>query len=66
MENFDMELFVRALGLSFVLEGILWAGLPGLVKRACEELAKRNEAYVRAGGIVSLLLGIGICLLVPL
>ncbi len=66
MENFDVALFVRALGLSFVLEGMLWAGFPRLVKRACEELARRHEGYVRASGLVSLLMGMGICALAAL
>lgn len=64
MENFDVSLFVRALGLSCVLEGIIWAAFPRATHRAMADLVMQGEGALRALGLFSLAVGIGLCALV--
>ncbi len=66
MENFDVDLLLRALGLGFVLEGCLWAAFPAYTRRVLEDVVRNGEKAVRSTGIFSLLLGCGLCALVSL
>ncbi len=63
MENFDAVLFFRALGLAFVIEGVLWAGLPGKMREAARHLAAGPDSMLRGAGLCMLLAGLGICAL---
>ena len=49
--QFDLALFLRALGLAFVLEGLCWALFPGGMRRAMASLLRRREGGVRVGGV---------------
>lgn len=50
--------FLAALGLVFVIEGIVFAALPGPAKRAMEAVLKTPEPNLRFTGVVSALFGL--------
>lgn len=58
--NFDLDLFLRAAGLAFVLEGLCWALFPRAMRRAMQALVNSPEQQTRLAGLV----GIGLGLLV--
>ena len=53
----DTQLFFMALGLAFVLEGLMPALLPKQWKSFVEKLAQENINSVRQVGVVIILLG---------
>jgi uncharacterized protein YjeT (DUF2065 family) len=53
-----------ALGLVLVIEGLLYALVPGQVRRMAELLQTLGEDQVRIGGAAALALGVGIVWLV--
>ncbi len=63
METFDAVLFFKALGLAFVIEGVLWAGFPERMREAMRHLVSSPGSLLRGLGLVMLLLGLGICAL---
>ena len=50
--------FVVALGLVFAIEGLLFAALPGLSKRAMAHVFEAPDGILRVVGIVSALIGV--------
>lgn len=56
--------FLVALGLVFVLEGLLFAALPGPAKRAMLNAAESSDSTLRVVGIVSAVLGLVVIWLV--
>ncbi len=61
LSQFDAELFFKAVGLAFFMEGMLWAASPGSMKRAMAELLRRGDQSVRALGLFGMGLGLLIC-----
>lgn len=55
--DFDFSLFLRALGLAFVIEGIVWAIFPNGMRRAMASLLESGEAQIRGMGLFILVLG---------
>lgn len=53
-----MSDFVVALGLVFVLEGILFAAFPDLTKKAVENVLQAPDQFLRVIGISSAALGL--------
>jgi uncharacterized protein YjeT (DUF2065 family) len=52
-----MSDFVVALGLVFVLEGLLFAAFPEVAKRAMESVMQTPDNTLRIVGLVSAVLG---------
>jgi uncharacterized protein YjeT (DUF2065 family) len=55
---------VTALGLGLVIEGLLLALMPTLVKRLVAEVLSRPAQTLRLGGVVSVAVGVAIVWLV--
>ena len=53
-----MSDFLVALGLVFVLEGVLFAALPGTAKQAMVHAVETPDATLRVIGIVSAVIGL--------
>lgn len=52
--------FVVALGLVFVIEGLLWAAFPAMARRMLETVAETPEHVVRLTALVLAAVGIAI------
>jgi uncharacterized protein YjeT (DUF2065 family) len=52
--------FVAALGLVFMIEGLLFAAFPGASRRAMESAATTPETHLRRIGIVSAVVGLAL------
>ena len=50
--------FVVALGLVFVIEGLIFAAFPGLAKRLAASALESPDTSLRIAGIVSAILGV--------
>lgn len=50
--------FLAALGLVFILEGLLFAAFPGWTRRAMESMMHTPEAALRMVGLASALIGL--------
>ena len=53
-----MSDFIVALGLVFVIEGLIFSAFPGTAKRAMESVQQTPDGPLRVVGIVSAILGI--------
>jgi uncharacterized protein len=53
-----MSDFIVALGLVFVIEGLVFSALPGTAKRAMESVQQTQDGSLRIVGIVSAVLGL--------
>jgi uncharacterized protein YjeT (DUF2065 family) len=53
-----MTEFVVALGLVFVIEGLIFAAFPGLAKRLAASALESPETSLRIAGVVSAVLGV--------
>jgi len=53
-----MDDFIVALGLVFVIEGLVFSALPATAKRAMESVQQAPDSTLRMVGIVSAILGI--------
>jgi len=56
--------FLSALGLMLVLEGLLYGGLPGLVKRMAADIVHVPEGVMRVIGLMVMAFGVFIVWLV--
>ena len=56
--QFDFTLFLRALGLAFVLEGLCWALFPGGMRRVMADLLPRPESQLRLAGLSAVVAGL--------
>ncbi len=61
-----MHQFLIALGLVFVLEGLLFAAFPGPARRAVVALLETPEHSLRVVGIVSAIFGLALIWLIRL
>ena len=50
--------FIVALGLVFVIEGLIFSACPATAKRAMESVQQTPDSALRTVGIVSAILGI--------
>ena len=53
-----MSDFLVAIGLVFAIEGILFAGFPGMVKRAMTHVTETPDGMLRIIGIGSAVVGV--------
>ena len=58
--KFDYALFLRALGLAIVIEGLCWTLFPGGMRRALLQLLPQPESRLRAIGLVALAIGLAV------
>ena len=56
--------FLAALGLLFVFEGLLYGGAPHAAKRMAEQVQALPDSVLRAVGVGSMILGLGVVWLV--
>lgn len=56
--KFDFALFLRALGLALVIEGLLWVLVPGAMRRALRALLESGSAGSTGAGVASVLIGL--------
>ena len=56
--EFNIELFLNALGLAIVLEGLCWTLFPGGMRRALLQLLPLPESRLRVVGLAALALGL--------
>ena len=56
--------FVAAIGLVFVVEGLVYGGFPHLAKRLGAEVQNVPENTLRLGGLAAIALGVAIVWLV--
>ncbi len=59
-----MSDFLAALGLVFVIEGLIFAAFPAQAKRAMESVLDTPDATLRTIGLVSALIGLVVVWLV--
>jgi uncharacterized protein len=53
-----MSDFIVAIGLVFVIEGLVFSAFPATAKRAMDSVQQTPDATLRTVGIISALLGI--------
>ena len=59
-----MSYFLAALGLVFVIEGLVFAAFPGQAKRAMTSVLETPDGTLRAIGLVSAVIGLAVVWLV--
>ena len=59
--NFNLSLFLAALGLACVLEALPWLISPGNTRETLLELLSLPEETLRRGGIFLMILGVAVC-----
>ena len=53
-----MNDFIAALGLMAVIEGLLYAAAPGILRRAFQRMLDMPDGHLRLGGIVAMTVGV--------
>lgn len=53
-----MSDFIVALGLVLVLEGLLYGGLPGVVKRMAADIVHIPDGVMRVVGLTAMVIGV--------
>ncbi|HAC56944.1 DUF2065 domain-containing protein [Parvibaculum sp.] len=56
--------FLTAIGLALVIEGVLYAGFPGPMRRALMSVSGMPEHSIRMGGLMALAIGVFVVWLV--
>jgi uncharacterized protein YjeT (DUF2065 family) len=56
--------FLAAMGLVFVVEGLIYGGFPGLAKRLAGEVLAMPAGALRMAGLAAMAIGVGIVWLV--
>lgn len=56
--------FFAALGLVLVIEGVLFAAVPGAAKRSCANILATPDGLLRGVGLGAAVLGLGVIWLV--
>jgi uncharacterized protein YjeT (DUF2065 family) len=52
--------FIAAMGLVFVVEGLVYGGFPGLARKLASEVLSTPESHLRVAGLAAIALGVGI------
>ena len=55
-----LHAIVQALGLVFVIEGLIYAVAPGGMRRMMAELPKLSDDQIRLAGVSALAFGVGV------
>ncbi|WP_237152353.1 DUF2065 domain-containing protein [Oryzibacter oryziterrae] len=53
-----MNEFVIALGLVAVMEGLLYAAAPFLMRKAVQHISELSDTVLRIGGVVAMAVGV--------
>ncbi len=56
--DFDFALFFTALGLAFVIEGIMWLISPSAIKKAFTLLLEQSDEMIRGVAATVLIMGV--------
>ena len=59
-----MNELIIAIGLIFVVEGLIYSAIPGSAKLLAREVLKTSEQTLRIGGVVMMVIGVIIVWLV--
>lgn len=59
--SLDWQFVLRALCLAVALEGCFWALFPSRMRGAAEELARRDDAFLRRLGLAAFVGGVVAC-----
>ena len=59
--NFNLSLFLAALGLACVLEALPWLISPRKTREMLLELLSLPDEALRRGGILLMILGVAVC-----
>ncbi len=59
-----MRDFLDALGLVFVIEGLIYGGFPSLARKLASNVMDMSDNTLRYGGLAAVALGVGIVWLV--
>lgn len=55
-----MNDFLVALGLMAVLEGLLYAAAPSLMRKGIRQMLEASDSWLRTGGIAAMAVGVAI------
>lgn len=55
-----MNDFLVAIGLMAVLEGLLYAAAPSLMRRGIRQMLEASDSWLRTGGIAAMAVGVAI------
>jgi uncharacterized protein YjeT (DUF2065 family) len=58
MSGVGLADLVTAIGLVFVIEGVLLALVPGMLRRAIESMVSQPVDHLRLGGVASAMIGL--------
>lgn len=50
--------FLVAVGLMAVLEGLLYAAAPSLMRRGLKQMLALNDVWLRTGGVIAMAVGV--------
>ena len=53
-----MNEFVIAIGLLFVIEGLVFSLMPTMVKQMAEEVLNKSESTLRMIGVIAMIIGV--------
>ena len=53
-----MDDLIVAIGLVFVIEGLIYALMPGSMRNMVEEMTKMPDSVLRTGGIAAVAIGV--------
>lgn len=53
-----MNDFIVALGLMAVIEGVLYAAAPTLMRKAVQQVLGLSDTHLRAGGLAAMVVGV--------
>lgn len=59
-----MQDFIVAIGLVLVIEGLVYGGFPGAMKRLAAQTADIPENALRTFGLVAIAIGVGVVWLI--
>ncbi len=59
-----MRDFLDALGLVFVIEGLIYGGFPSLARKLASNVMDMSDNTLRYGGLAAVAIGVGIVWLV--
>lgn len=55
-----MNDFLVAIGLMAVLEGLLYAAAPSLMRKGIRQMLEASDSWLRTGGIAAMAVGVAI------
>lgn len=55
-----MSDFIVAIGLMAVLEGLLYAAAPSVMRKGIQQLLAASDGWLRIGGLVAMAVGVAI------